>query len=287
MIKSMTAFADGEIAVDNLVILCELRSVNHRYSDISIKLPERLKYAESEVRRLISEKLKRGKIDCTINYKKQASAQTFSVNTDIIQKLLAATTQIEAAMSNPRSFSALEVLAFPGVQQETETDKQLIQQAILDMLESTVDNLLKTRSREGQQLAELLIDRSHKMRQLIESAKLRMPDVLSNVRTKLTARVAELVADPNFERLEQELALMTHKMDVDEELDRLETHVTELLHSLKQAEPVGRRLDFLMQEMNREANTLGSKSADREMTQISIELKVLIEQMREQIQNIE
>jgi uncharacterized protein (TIGR00255 family) len=181
----------------------------------------------------------------------------------------------------------LEVLAFPGVQQETETDKQLIQQAILDMLESTVDNLLKTRSREGQQLAELLIDRSHKMRQLIESAKLRMPDVLSNVRTKLTARVAELVADPNFERLEQELALMTHKMDVDEELDRLETHVTELLHSLKQAEPVGRRLDFLMQEMNREANTLGSKSADREMTQISIELKVLIEQMREQIQNIE
>ncbi|WP_347989304.1 YicC/YloC family endoribonuclease [Methylomonas sp. AM2-LC] len=287
MIKSMTAFADGEIAVDNLVILCELRSVNHRYSDISIKLPERLKYAETDVRRLISEKLKRGKIDCTINYKKQASAQTFAVNTDIIDKLLAATRQIEKAMSKPRSFSALEVLAFPGVQQETETDKQLIQQAIIKMLESTLDILLKTRSREGQQLAELLIDRSHKMRQLIESARLRMPEVLSNVRTKLTARVAELVADPNFERLEQELVLLAHKMDVDEELDRLETHVTELLHSLKQAEPVGRRLDFLMQEMNREANTLGSKSADREMTQISIELKVLIEQMREQIQNIE
>jgi uncharacterized protein (TIGR00255 family) len=287
MIKSMTAFADSEITVENLILLCELRSVNHRYSDISIKLPERLRFVEIDVRRIIAEQLKRGKIECSINYKKQVNAQSFAINTDIIDKLLAATAKIEAAMTNPQAFSALDVLAFPGVQQETETDKAALQQAIVSLLHDTLDKLIATRSREGQQLAELIYERSQKILQLVQTARVRMPEVLNLVRTKLSTRVAELVADPNFDRLEQELVLLANKLDVEEELDRLETHVQEILHTLKQAEPVGRRLDFLMQEMNREANTLGSKSADREMTQISIELKVLIEQMREQIQNIE
>jgi uncharacterized protein (TIGR00255 family) len=147
--------------------------------------------------------------------------------------------------------------------------------------------MLETRAREGAQLSVLIAERCEKINQLVAAAHKRMPDVLSNIRSKLHARVVEMVAEPNFDRLEQELVLLAQKLDVDEELDRLETHVIEVLRALKQPEPTGRRLDFLMQEMNREANTLGSKSADREMTQISIDLKVLIEQMREQIQNIE
>ena len=287
MIRSMTAFADGEIEADNLIILCELRSVNHRYSDVSVKLPERLRFAEIDVRRIISEKLKRGKIECALNYKKQVSAQAFAVNTELVDKLLSATAEIEQRMANPQAFSALDVLAFPGVQQENETDKDLIRAKITSLLEATVEKMLATRSREGQQLAVLVLDRCQKIKQLVELAHKRLPEVLKNLRSKLTARVVELVAEPNFDRLEQELVLLAQKLDVAEELDRLDTHVAEVMHTLKQSEPSGRRLDFLMQEMNREANTLGSKSADREMTQISIDLKVLIEQMREQIQNIE
>ncbi|MEY4719584.1 MAG: hypothetical protein RL563_2202 [Pseudomonadota bacterium] len=287
MIRSMTAFADGEISVDSLTLLCELRSVNHRYADVSIKLPDRLRFAESDARRLIGEKLKRGKIECALNYKKQTGNQHFNVNLLAVQNLLAATQEIEGQMSNPLSFSALDILAFPGVQQESEIDKEVLREKIILLLEQTLDKLLETRAREGAQLAQFLADRCEKMAELVSAAEQRMPEVLNNLRQKLTARVVELVAEPNFDRLEQELVLLSQKLDVAEELDRLKAHGIEVLRAIKQPEPTGRRLDFLMQEMNREANTLGSKSADRDMTQISIDLKVLIEQMREQIQNIE
>ncbi len=287
MIRSMTAFADGEINVDNLTILCELRSVNHRYSDVSIKLPERLRFVEVDVRGLIADKLKRGKIECGLSYRKQPGSQSFNIHPETVHKLLAATAEIEACMSKPQPFSALDVLMFPGVQQEPETDKEELRGKIIDLVNGTLEKMLNTRSREGTQLAALLAERCEKIELLVDAANKRMPEVLNKLRNKLNMRIAELVAEPNFDRLEQELALMAQKLDVAEELDRLQTHVTEVLHAIKQPEPTGRRLDFLMQEMNREANTLGSKSADREMTQISIDLKVLIEQMREQIQNIE
>lgn len=272
---------------DNLIILCELRSVNHRYTDISVKLPERLRFAEIDVRRLIAEKLKRGKIECVLSYKKQLNGSGFGINPEFVDKLLALTRNIESRMTNPVPFSALEVLAFPGVQQENETDKEVLGEKIVQLLDDTLDKMLATRAREGAQLAMLLTERCDRINQLVAAAHLRMPEVLKALRTRLTTRIVELVAEPNFDRLEQELVLLAQKLDVSEELDRLETHVTEVLHTIRQSEPSGRRLDFLMQEMNREANTLGSKSADREMTQISIDLKVLIEQMREQIQNIE
>lgn len=287
MIRSMTAFADGEINLDNLTILCELRSVNHRYSDVSVKLPERLRFVESDVRHLIAGKLKRGKIECTLSYKKQPGSQSLTIHTETLEKLLTATAEIEKRMNNPQGFSALDVLMFPGVQQEAETDKEQLQKKITHLLNDTLNKMLDTRAREGAQLASLLMDRCEKIAQLVQSANSRMPEVLNNLRTKLISRVNELVAEPNFDRLEQELVLIAQKLDVAEELDRLQTHIAEVLRALNQPEPIGRRLDFLMQEMNREANTLGSKSADREMTQISIDLKVLIEQMREQIQNIE
>lgn len=287
MIKSMTAFADGEIVVDNLTILCELRSVNHRYSDLSVKLPDRLRFVESDVRRLVGEKLKRGKIECSISYKRQSGTQSFAVNEEMVQKLLDATNRIEALMQAPLGFSALDVLAFPGVQQDTETDRDVLREHIVSLLETSIAKMLDTRAREGAQLAILISDRCEKILQLVGSARERLPVVLNLVRSKLLARIEEVVAQPDNDRLEQELVLLAQKLDVDEELDRLQTHVVEVQRALKQQEPIGRRLDFLMQEMNREANTLGSKSADREMTQISIDLKVLIEQMREQIQNIE
>ncbi len=287
MIRSMTAFADGEISVDNLTILCELRSVNHRYADISVKLPERLRFAEGDIRRLIGDKLKRGKIECALSYKKLVANQSFNINLVTVQNLLAATTEIEVNMANPQPFSALDVLMFPGVQHEPEIEKEALLEKLLVVVDETLDKLLETRAREGEQLASLLSDRCEKIVELVAVANNRMPEVLSNLRSKLIARVNELVAEPNFDRLEQELVLLAQKLDVAEELDRLQAHVKEVQRALKQSEPIGRRLDFLMQEMNREANTLGSKSADREMTQISIDLKVLIEQMREQIQNIE
>ncbi len=283
----MTAFADGEINIANLTILCELRSVNHRYSDVSVKLPERLRFVEVDVRNLIADKLKRGKIECNLSYKKQPGSQNFNIHPETVRNLLAATSEIESLMTNPSSFSALDILMFPGVQQEPETNKDELRNKIITLVNQTLEIMLSTRAREGAQLANILADRCDKIAQLVDSAQIRMPEVLSKLRSKLTSRVAELVAEPNFDRLEQELALMAQKLDVAEELDRLQTHVTEVLRAIQQPEPTGRRLDFLMQEMNREANTLGSKSSDREMSQISIDLKVLIEQMREQIQNIE
>jgi len=271
MIRSMTAFADGEINVDNLTILCELRSVNHRYADVSVKLPERLRFAEADIRRLIGDKLKRGKIECALSYKKLAANQSFNINLITVQNLLAATTEIEASMNNPQPFSALDVLMFPGVQHETEIEKEALREKLLVVVDDTLVKMLETRAREGEQLAKLVSERCEKVVELVEIANKRMPEVLANLRTKLIARVNELVADPSFDRLEQEFVLLAQKLDVAEELDRLVTHVNEVRRALKQSEPIGRRLDFLMQEMNREANTLGSKSADREMTQISID----------------
>jgi len=283
----MTAFADCEIVTENMTILCELRSVNHRYCDLNIRIPERLRFAENDIRKQLSEKLKRGKIECTLSYKKQLNVQNFSVDFQLVEKLLITTSKIETLMANPQPFSALDILAFPGVQHEIEADKDTLRETIVLLVKNTLDKMLENRSREGAQLVLLLTERCQKIMQLVEAAHKRMPEVLTNLRNKLISRVAELITDTNSERLELELALIAQKLDVDEELDRLETHVKEVIHTLKQAEPTGRRLDFLMQEMNREANTLGSKSADKEMTQISIDLKVLIEQMREQIQNIE
>lgn len=284
----MTAFAGKEAEIGNLTINCELRSVNHRYCDITLKLPDSLRFVEADLRSAISAKISRGKVECSLSYKKQAkNGQSFIVNTNAVAALLAATDVIEQQMTAALSFSALDVLAFPGIQQEPDTDKNKLNQGIIALVNQTLEQLLEAREREGAQLKILVEERCLKMQNFVASAGKRMPEVLLLIRNKLKDRITELVAQPDFDRLEQELVLLAQKLDISEELDRLETHITEVLRVLNQNDPVGRRLDFLMQELNREANTLGSKSADKEMTQISIELKVLIEQMREQIQNIE
>jgi len=284
----MTAFAVNETEIGDLTISCELRSVNHRYCDISLRLPERLRFVEAELRSAIAAKINRGKVECSLNYKKQAkNGQIYNINTDAVATLLAATNSIEQQMLGPLSFSALDVLAFPGIQQEPDIDKEQLSLGIVALVDQTLVQLVEAREREGAQLKLLIEERCAKMLIFIVSAGKRMPEVLLLIRNKLKDRITELVAQPDFDRLEQELVLLAQKLDITEELDRLETHIAEVLRVLNQKDPVGRRLDFLMQELNREANTLGSKSTDKEMTKIAIELKVLIEQMREQIQNIE
>lgn len=284
----MTAFAGNETEIGDLTISCELRSVNHRYCDISLRLPDRLRFAEADLRSAIAAKINRGKVECSLSYKKQAkNGQNFTINTDAVATLLAAAAGIERQMLGPLSFSALDVLAFPGIQQEPDIDKEQLNLSIATLVNQSLLQLLEAREREGAQLKLLIEDRCEKMLSFAALAGKRLPEVLLLIRNKLKDRITELVVQPDFDRLEQELVLLAQKLDVSEELDRLETHINEVLRVLKQKDPVGRRLDFLMQELNREANTLGSKSTDKEMTRIAIELKVLIEQMREQVQNIE
>lgn len=287
MIKSMTAYAVNEIDIGAITINCELRSVNHRYLDITVKLPECLRFIEAPVRAAITEKISRGKVECSLALKQAKNQASLCINTETVHALLNATGQIEQLMTTPLPFSALDVLAFPGIQQEATVDKDALHDGIIQLVKQILIDFVQVREREGAQLKQILEDRCQKIRTHRQAATLRMPHVLEALRAKLKDRIAELAAQPDFDRLEQELVFMAQKLDVAEELDRLDTHVTEVLRIIGQPEPAGRRLDFLMQELNREANTLGSKSADKEMTQIAIELKVLIEQMREQVQNIE
>ena len=288
MIKSMTAFASSEIEIENLIITCELRSVNHRYCDVTLKLPERLRFSEADIRSAITSLINRGKIECSLNYKKQANTeQAIAIDQDAVKALLSATSKIEEMMHTGQPFTAFDVLNYPGIQKQEESNKEALLVGINQLIATSLKQLLETREREGAQLSTLIEQRCDKITSLVVDAQKILPGVLDQIRSKIKTRLIELAETPDFDRLEQEMVYLAQKLDVAEEIDRLNTHVKEVLNTLKKSEPIGRRLDFLMQEMNREANTLGSKSADKEMTQISIELKVLIEQMREQIQNIE
>ncbi|MGZ8226828.1 MAG: YicC/YloC family endoribonuclease, partial [Methylococcaceae bacterium] len=256
MIRSMTAFASNEAEINNLTLNCELRSVNHRYCDVTFKLPDRLRYIETDLRAVIAEKISRGKMECLLSYKKQAKGgQSFIVNMDAVSALLAATDEIEQLMPASLSFSALDILAFPGIQQEPETDKEQLNEVVIKLVKETLLQLLAVREREGAQLKLLIEERCTKMQAFVVAASQRLPEVLSLIRNKLNDKITELVAQPDFDRLEQELVFMAQRLDITEELDRLKTHIAEVLRVLKQQEPIGRRLDFLMQELNREANT--------------------------------
>jgi uncharacterized protein (TIGR00255 family) len=284
----MTAYAGNEVSIGDITLNCELRSVNHRYCDITLKLPDHLRFIETDLRTLLATKINRGKVECAISYKKQAkNGQSFNVNLEAVAALLAATDQIEQQMQASLSFSALDILAFPNITQEPSIDKLILNEEVTQLVKTTLAKFLEVREREGAQLKVLLAERCIKIQAFSVLAAKRMPDVLLLIRNKLKDKIDELQVQPDFDRLEQELVFVAQKLDITEELDRLDTHIIEVLRVLQEKEPVGRRLDFLMQELNREANTLSSKSTDKEMTAIAIELKVLIEQMREQIQNIE
>jgi len=284
----MTAFASCEAEVSGYTLIWELRSVNHRYLDVSARLPEIFRSVEAPIRETVAQYLKRGKVDCNLFYKKDnQTEERIEINEGRLSELLRATSVIEKNMPHSQAISALDILRWPGIQAEIREDLEPIHQAALTLLSQTLEQLVHAREREGSNIAEMVESRCQQIAEQMVLAKNRLPDVQQQLRDKLQKKIDTLLEEPEQSRLEQELVYFLQKMDVEEELDRLDSHIKEVRRILTQQEPVGRRLDFLMQELNREANTLGSKSADIQTTNVSVELKVLIEQMREQIQNIE
>ena len=289
MIRSMTAFAGGEKEADGWVFSWEVRTVNHRFLDISLRLPDALRFLESDARARIGQAVRRGRVEATLNWKKTDQGRAeIQLNQPLIAQLLAAARQVEGLAAGALApFDALQVMGWPGALHQPETDRAHLGAMALAMLDKSLQQLVAGREQEGAQLAGLIADRCARIAQQVAATRPRLPLVLEGIRSRISARLAELSATPDADRLEQEMVYLAQKLDVAEELDRLDTHLAEVQRCLQQKEPVGRRLDFLLQELNREANTLGSKSADTDTTRASVEIKVLIEQMREQIQNIE
>jgi uncharacterized protein (TIGR00255 family) len=288
MARSMTAFARKETELESGSLAWELRSLNHRYLEVSLRLPEELRALESAVRERVSARLGRGKVDCSCRYRPAAAGSTpVEIDNNNLERLLAACQAVDERLPAAAPLNAIELLRWPGVVREAETDTAPLQNTALELLDSTLDELLACREREGENITGLLQQRCKSMAEQVVHVRSLMPEIRTGLRKKMEARLAELdvVADPG--RLEQELVLQLQKIDVEEELDRLDSHIAEVLRVLNGKGPIGRRLDFLMQELNREANTLGSKSVVVDTTNVSVELKVLIEQMREQVQNVE
>ena len=287
MIRSMTAFSREESRSDLGELIWEIRSVNHRYLEVFVRLPEELRALEPLVRETVGKLLARGKVECTLRYKTSGvTPVAMNVNEAFIRQLMQASTQVQQLINSQGQLSVTDVMRWPGALEAETVDLGEVQKKAILLLETTLANLVEARQREGAQLAGLIEQRLQEMGQQVELAKQRMPEVIEALRERLQAKLADF-ADLDEGRVEQEMVIMAQRLDVDEEMDRLSTHLKEVTRSLKQDKPVGRRLDFLMQELNREANTLGSKSADAATTSVSVEMKVLIEQMREQIQNIE
>ncbi|KAA3629144.1 MAG: YicC family protein [Proteobacteria bacterium] len=288
MIRSMTAFARQELRADWGTLTWELRTVNHRYLEISTRLPEEFRVLEPEIREVVSTRLSRGKLECNLRFQ-QAPGVTPEVDVDqgLAQALVEANQLIEELLLNAAHINPMELLRWPGVLSLKGPDLEPVFDEAIQSLTSALEELITTREREGERINAVISQRCTAMRDLVEEAKQRLPEVLERQRQRLIERLIEIRDELKEDRLEQEMVMFAQKIDVAEELDRLETHIDEVERVLERDEAVGRRLDFLMQELNREANTLGSKSADIETTRIAVDLKVLIEQMREQVQNIE
>ncbi|MFK8067693.1 MAG: YicC/YloC family endoribonuclease [Gammaproteobacteria bacterium] len=287
MAHSMTAFARHSSSGEWGNAVWEIRSVNNRYLDINLRLPEELRGLEHQLREKISNKLKRGKVDCTLRYKTESKQTSLKVNLPLVKELADATKEIKNIVYESTALNPIDVLNWPGVLNSPELDLESMGKAITSLIDQTLEILIETRQREGKALIDLIETRCNSAQAQVTNIRQQMPAIVQSLNKKLIERVEEIVERMDETRLEQEVALLAQKLDVDEELDRLDAHISEVLRVISQKGPIGRRLDFLMQEMNREANTLGSKSAHMQSTEASIELKVLIEQMREQIQNIE
>ena len=288
MIRSMTSFARCEAQGDWGSLQLELRSVNHRYLELNLRLPEELRVLEPKIREQVNQRLGRGKVDCNIRFQPPADLPgELTVNEELVKKLAHASREVDALLYNPAPINSLEVMQWPGVLEAPSLDEGQLRSAALELLGQAIEEMLADRGREGEKMKEIILKRCDAADEVVKAVRTRLPEVLEGVRTRLRERLDELKAELDENRVEQELVITAQKLDVDEEMDRLETHITEVRNVLESDKPVGRRLDFLMQELNREANTLGSKSADTETTKASVELKVLIEQMREQVQNIE
>lgn len=288
MLNSMTGFARQAAECPLGTLTWELRTVNHRYLDVQFRLPEELRPSETDLRQQVSGQLKRGKIECSLHFRRAISEATaLKINQDLVMQLRAKLDELSEMLHESRAVDPIDVLRWPGVVTETEIDTGPLYEEASRLLDDTLAALGKMRASEGERIAEMIESRCADIMTISTSVRARMPDVLAAVRTRQQERIEKLDIEADPARLETELALIAQKLDVDEELDRLDSHISEIREVMASDEAVGRRLDFLMQELNREANTLGSKSADTETTKAAVELKVLIEQMREQIQNVE
>ncbi len=287
MIASMTGFARRELAGSWGTLTCELRSVNHRYLEPGFRLPEELRPLESDLRQLLAKHLKRGKVDCTVHLRgAQAAERELRVDTGALARLATALKQVSDAIPGA-SIDAVEILRWPGVVEASSPDSDALLGAGRKLFQETLDDLGAMRLREGKRLGELIEQRCAGLAVLVTQVRTRLPEIQTRIRTRLNERVAELAASLDAERIEQEVALQLQRIDVAEELDRLGGHIEETRRVMEGGEAAGRRLDFLMQELNREANTLASKSQDLDTTRLTVDMKVLIEQMREQVQNVE
>lgn len=295
MISSMTGFARLEQSGSYGQLTCEVRSVNHRYLEPGFRLPEELRALEGELRQTLARELRRGKVDCTIHLRGSHEAEReLLVDDEAVDRLLARSRDIAEraaakglGASHLSSIDPIDILRWPGVLREQATETESLHAACRQLFVATVRQLAEARHREGERLQELVEQRCVALAELVATVRTRLPEWRQRWRDKLRERLAELAVQVDADRFEQEVALILQRADVDEELDRLDGHLVEIRRVMAGSEAAGRRLDFLMQELNREANTLSSKSQELDTTRIAVDMKVLIEQMREQIQNIE
>ena len=292
MIRSMTGFARREHAGASGTLAWELRTVNHRYLEVGLRLPEDFRALETDFRATIGAAVRRGKLDASLYWRPTAQgASTLEINAAVLDQLVASAgavaTHVAPRLGAVAPVNVVDLLRWPGVLKEPERDVTPLHAAAHATLTEALDALTESRASEGERIAAMLESRCRQIEEQVAFVAGRLPEVRARIRARLEERLAQFTLEPNRERLEQELALALTRMDVDEELDRLTSHVAEARKALKGSEPAGRRLDFLMQEFNREANTLSSKSQDPETTRAAVDMKVLIEQMREQVQNVE
>lgn len=289
MPRSMTGFSRREAKFSWGTLVWEIRSVNHRYLEPNFRLHEDFREIEPQLRDAMRKSLQRGKVEANLHvHWEQEGENELGINESRADQIAKAAQQINQYLgATAAPLNALDILKWPGVIQKQEINRDELHQAALQLFDQALDGLIEHRSREGAELEQLILQRLQSVSEQVVKVRQLMPGILAAQREKLQNKIAALQIELDPERLEQEIVLLAQKADVDEELDRLDTHVTEVKRSLKQTDSLGRRLDFLMQELNREANTLSSKSVSSDTTQIAVELKVLIEQMREQVQNIE
>jgi len=284
----MTAFARLETTDTWGRAMWELRSVNHRYLEVGLRLPEDFRVLEGEVRSRIGQRCNRGKVDAVLRLESSGGdSGKLRVNSDLARQVISAAQAVGGLMAQSAPLNPLDILRWPRVLETPEVDFDELSQALLGQLDQALGQLVENREREGAKLKELVLARCMEMSELTARLRVRVPEIIASIRARHAARIEELAGTLDPARIEQECALLIQRLDVAEELDRLETHLGEVTRVMQQTQPIGRRLDFLMQELNREANTLGSKSAHVDTSGASVELKVLIEQIREQIQNIE
>ncbi|GHA03510.1 hypothetical protein GCM10008090_10790 [Arenicella chitinivorans] len=286
MTQSMTAYAQAAVETELGELSCELRSVNHRYLEIAPRMPEELRVHEGLLREAISAKLARGRIDCFIRLKEN-EAGGLEPNADAASNLQSLLQAIKKDVPEMQPIRAVDVLRWPGILQAKKVAPEVMQAHLMTVLHDALDGLIVSRATEGRKMAELILQRLASMREVVAEVGEFVPEIATNFRARLEEKMADIQDQLDPARLEQEMVFFLQKTDVAEELDRLTVHIDEVTAVLAKPEPAGRRLDFLMQELNREANTLGSKAQDARLTKASVDLKVFIEQMREQVQNIE